>query len=44
MSVWQFMAAVQGYADANDPDREKSLTENERDDLWDWLQTSTKAH
>lgn len=34
MSLWQFMAAVKGYAKANNPDDGKSLTAAEEDALW----------
>ncbi|SOC93552.1 hypothetical protein SAMN05216358_3731 [Rhizobium sp. AN5] len=37
MSVWQFMAAVDGYVEANTPD-DGSLTTKEIDELWDWVQ------
>lgn len=36
MSVWQFMAAVDGYVEANSTD-DGSLSAKEIDDLWDWL-------
>jgi hypothetical protein len=36
MSVWQFMAAVDGYVEANTVD-DGSLTTKEMDELWDWL-------
>lgn len=38
MSMWQFMAAVDGYIKANTPDDGK-MTEPEVDELWDWLQS-----
>lgn len=37
MSVWQFMSAVDGYAEANTPD-DGALTNAEIDELWDWVQ------
>ncbi|MNL52494.1 hypothetical protein D3C87_1756780 [compost metagenome] len=37
MTVWQFMAAVDGYVEANTPD-DGSLTTQEIDELWDWVQ------
>ncbi len=37
MSMWQFMAAVDGYAKAHAPDDEKSLSTKEKDELWGWL-------
>lgn len=36
MSMWQFMAAVEGHIAANSPE-EKHLSDAEADDLWDWL-------
>jgi hypothetical protein len=36
MSMWQFMAAVDGYVEANTAD-DRSLTTKEIDELWDWL-------
>ncbi len=36
MSMWQFMAAVDGYVEANTAD-DGSLTTKEIDELWDWL-------
>jgi len=37
MSMWQYLAAKEGYERANDPDAGKELTEGEADDLWAWL-------
>ena len=37
MSVWQYMAAVEGYARANDPEAAKRLSGQERDELWEWV-------
>ncbi|MBB3944704.1 hypothetical protein GGQ73_000629 [Rhizobium skierniewicense] len=37
MSVWQFMAMVDGYVEANSPD-DGSLTAKEVDELWDFVQ------
>lgn len=39
MSLWQFMAAAEGFARANDPDAAKELSAGEADDLWKWMQT-----
>lgn len=36
MSMWQFMAAVDGYVQANSPD-DGSLTTKERDELAEWM-------
>lgn len=38
MSVWQFMATVEGYVKANSPDDGK-LTSPEVDEMWAWLQS-----
>lgn len=35
-SMWKFFAAADGFATAHDAD-DKSLTEDEVNDLWDWL-------
>lgn len=37
MSVWEFMAAVDGYVEAHSAD-DGSLTTQEVDELWDWIQ------
>jgi hypothetical protein len=39
MSVWQFLAAVDGYINANSPD-DGSLTSREVDELWAWIDRS----
>lgn len=36
MSVWQFLAASEGYIKANSPE-DGGLSEKEKDELWDWL-------
>lgn len=38
MSMWQFMAAAEGYAKANSPDDDKSLSTSEQDALWAMVQ------
>lgn len=37
MSVWQYMAALDGYITANSTADDKSLTAKEADELADWL-------
>ena len=37
MSVWQFMAAIDGYVEANSSD-DGSLGGREADELWEWMQ------
>lgn len=36
MSMWQYMAAVDGYVKANTPDDGKA-TSAELDDVWRWM-------
>ncbi len=35
MSMWQFMAALDGYSKAHDPKAKGKLNDAERDDLWE---------
>ncbi|MCP8894300.1 hypothetical protein KYK29_05110 [Shinella daejeonensis] len=37
MSVWKYLAALDGYIAANSTDEDKSLTESEKDELAEWL-------
>lgn len=37
MSMWQLMAALEGYAEAHDPKREERLSEADKDELAAWL-------
>lgn len=37
MSVWQYMAALDGYIAANSTEDDKGLTKAEEDDLAAWL-------
>ncbi|MCB5201884.1 hypothetical protein LH464_05250 [Neorhizobium sp. T786] len=36
-SVFEYLAALDGFIEANDPDGDKKLNESEKDDLWEWL-------
>lgn len=36
-SLWKFMAAADGWAEAHCADDENSLSSQEADDLWEWL-------
>jgi hypothetical protein len=36
-SVFEYLAALDGFIEANDPDGDKRLTEAEKDDLWEWI-------
>jgi hypothetical protein len=38
LSIWQLMAAADGYADAHSPDGGAGLSEAEKDDLWALVQ------
>jgi hypothetical protein len=38
MSIWQFMSALDGYSKANSAEGDKSLSDSEKDELWEWLQ------
>lgn len=38
MSVWQFMAAVDGYIKANTTEDKKALSRSEVNDVWQYLQ------
>lgn len=37
MSIWQYVAAVEGFAAANDPDADKRLSETDADALFAWV-------
>ena len=37
MSVWQYVAAVEGFANANDPDADKRLSEADATALFEWV-------
>jgi len=39
MSVWEYMAALEGYAKAHNPDPNGGgLSETEKDELWELVQ------
>ncbi len=38
MSVWEYMAAVEGYAKAHNPEQNGGLSETEKDELWELVQ------
>jgi hypothetical protein len=40
MSVWEYMAMIDGYNRANDPDGGKQLTESEKDDLFELVSSN----
>ena len=37
MSIWQYLAALEGYNRANDPDSDKKLSDKEQDELFEWI-------
>lgn len=37
LSVFDYLAALDGFIEANDPESEKRLSEQEKDALWDWI-------
>ena len=39
MSLFQYMAAVEGYAAAHDPEGQNKLSGQEEDELWSWLKS-----
>lgn len=39
MSIWQYMAALDGFIAANSPE-DKGLTSKEADDLWSWIEAN----
>lgn len=41
MSMWQFMAALDGYIAANTPE-DDGLSVKEADDLFEWISTTTE--
>ncbi|WP_313666096.1 hypothetical protein [Shinella sp.] len=43
MTMWQFMAAVDGYIKANSTDEPGKLDGGEVDEIWEWLQSGKKA-
>lgn len=38
MSQWQFFAAMDGWMKANGGDGGSSLSESEKDEIWEWMQ------
>lgn len=36
--MWEFAAALDGYVRANSPSKGDKLTEQQKDDLFDWLE------
>ena len=43
MTMWQFMAAVDGYVTANSSEDNKGMSKKEQDDVWRWMQTKGNA-
>jgi hypothetical protein len=40
LSIFEYLAALDGFIEINDPEGEKRLAESEKDELWDWLRAS----
>lgn len=40
LSIFEYLAAVDGFIEMNDPDSGKKLSEAEKNDIWDWLESS----
>jgi hypothetical protein len=38
MSMWQYMAALDGWISANSVDGDKQISAEEADDLWGWIE------
>lgn len=38
LSIFEYLAALDGFIEMNDPEGDKKLAESEKDDLWQWLQ------
>lgn len=36
-SMWRFMSALDGYAQAHGGDEDNSLSSKEADELWEWV-------
>lgn len=39
MSMWQYMAAVDGYIKANTSEESAGLSGREADELWEWMKS-----
>lgn len=39
MSIWQFLAAVDGYVKANSQEKPGKLGNDEKDEIWGWLES-----
>jgi len=39
MSAWEYLAALEGYIEANTPKDEGKLASAEADELWEWMQS-----
>jgi len=37
-SPFEYLAALDGFIEANDPESDKKLSESEKDDLWTWIE------
>lgn len=39
MSMFQYFAALDGFMRANSPDDQAALSDKEKDEIWDWLES-----
>jgi len=37
-SVWEFFAALEGYVQAKSPKEGNKLSDEDKDELWDWME------
>ncbi|WWT40012.1 hypothetical protein [Nostoc phage Nsp-JY10] len=37
LSIFEYLAALDGFIQAKDPEGDKKLSESEKDELWTWL-------
>lgn len=42
MSMWQYLAAVEGYVKANSVDDANGLSSREADELWEWMKNKER--
>lgn len=40
MSLFDYLASLDGFSAVNNPEADGKLTEGEKDELWEWLQGS----
>lgn len=40
LSIFEYLAALDGFIEMNNPEGDKKLSEAEKDDLFEWLQST----